>query len=82
MAWINIIGEDSAAGELAELFAAETDPSSGRVDNVLKIHSLHPEGLRSHSVLYRSCMKGTRTLPRVEREMIAVVVSVINECHY
>jgi AhpD family alkylhydroperoxidase len=27
-------------------------------------------------------MKSTRTLRKVEREMIAVVVSGINECHY
>jgi AhpD family alkylhydroperoxidase len=32
--------------------------------------------------LYRQAMRGTRTLRKVEREMIALVVSRVNECHY
>ena len=30
----------------------------------------------------RSAMAGTRTLRKVERELIALVVSEINGCHY
>jgi alkylhydroperoxidase family enzyme len=52
------------------------------VDNVLKIHSLHPEGLHAHFAVYGAAMKGTATLPKADREMIAVVVSRINDCHY
>jgi alkylhydroperoxidase family enzyme len=58
------------------------DPEYGRVDNILRIHSLHPGGLRTHYELYREAMTGTRTLRKAEREMIALVVSVINGCHY
>jgi alkylhydroperoxidase family enzyme len=82
MAWIRTIGEDEAGGRLAELYAAMVDPTSGRVDNVLKIHSLHPEGLAAHWELYRAVMRGTAGLPKVEREMIALVVSKLNGCHY
>jgi AhpD family alkylhydroperoxidase len=32
--------------------------------------------------LYTSAMAGTATLRKVEREMIALVVSLHNECHY
>lgn len=82
MAWIRTIGDDEADGVLAELYAGMRDPKTGRVDNVLSIHSLHPEGLRAHWELYRAAMRGTKELRTVEREMIAVVVSKRNGCHY
>jgi alkylhydroperoxidase family enzyme len=82
MAWIEMVDEPDATGRLRELYARMVDPEYGRVDNILRIHSLHPEGLRTHYELYREVMSGTRTLRKVEREMIALVVSVINECHY
>ncbi|MCB9892569.1 MAG: peroxidase-related enzyme, partial [Planctomycetes bacterium] len=52
------------------------------VDNILKIHSLHPRGLETHLELYKAVMQGTSTLPTVDREMIALTVSVLNRCHY
>ena len=82
MAWIEIVDEPDAEGRLRELYARMVDPASGRVDTILRIHSLHPEGLRTHYELYREVMSGTKTLRKVDREMIALVVSVINECHY
>jgi alkylhydroperoxidase family enzyme len=82
MAWIELIEESEATGALSELYGLMTDPEYGRVDNILRIHSLHPEGLRTHHELYRELMTGTGTLRKVEREMIALVVSVINDCHY
>ena len=82
MSWIRTVGEGDAKEPLAELYRTMTDPKSGRVDNVLKIHSLHPEGLRAHWNLYMAAMKGTKTLRKVDREMIALVVSGINRCHY
>ena len=82
MAWIEIVDEPEASGRLSELYAGMVDPDYGRVDTILRIHSLHPEGLRTHHELYREVMTGTQTLRKVDREMIALVVSVINECHY
>lgn len=82
MAWIEIVDEPEASGRLAELYEGMVDPEYGRVDTILRIHSLHPEGLQTHHELYREVMTGTPTLRKVEREMIALVVSLINECHY
>lgn len=82
MAWIEMVEEPKAIGALGELYGRTADPEYGRVDNILRIHSLHPEGLRTHYELYREAMTGTQTLRKVEREMIALVVSVINDCHY
>jgi alkylhydroperoxidase family enzyme len=82
MAWIEVEGDEGAEGELAELYAGMVDPDSGRVDAIMQIHSLHPGGLRAHDLLYRESMRSTPTLRKVERELIALVVSRINDCHY
>ena len=82
MAWIRTIREDEWDGELAELLPEVVDTTTGRVDNIMQIHSLNPTGLAAHDSLYRSAMSGTAGLRKVERELIALVVSAINECHY
>lgn len=82
MSWIRTIDPANADERLADLYRRVSDPVTGELDNILRIHSLHPEGLEAHFAVYRASMKGTKTLPAVEREMIAVVVSKINGCHY
>ena len=46
MAWIDVIDEQQAEGELADLYADLADPQFGRVDRIMSIHSLHPGGMR------------------------------------
>ena len=82
MAWIRTVDEGDADGELAELYERVQDPHSGAVDNIMRIHALHPRGLAAHFELYRAVMRPTKGLPGAEREMIALVVSRINACHY
>lgn len=82
MAWIETIAESDAEGVLSDLYARMRDPATGAVDNILEIHSLHPEGLKAHFAVYVAAMRGTRGLPKAEREMIALVVSKTNGCHY
>ena len=48
----------------------------------MAVHSLNPRGLAAHDALYRSAMAGTGSLRKVERELIALVVSRENDCHY
>ncbi len=81
MAWIRMIPETEAEGELAESYRRYREPS-GRVDNILRIHSLNPPSLEGHYQLYRHLMRGPSGLTRVERELIAVAVSKENDCHY
>jgi alkylhydroperoxidase family enzyme len=81
-AWIETIDAEDADDELRELYDAARDPRTGELDNVLKVHGLHPQSLRDHLQLYRTSMYGRGGLTRVERELIAVVVSSLNECHY
>lgn len=69
-------------GELAEYRDQLADPAYGRVDNILAVHSLDIDSMRAHETLYNQAMRGTRTLRKVDREMIALIVSDANECEY
>ncbi len=81
MAWIRMIPESEAQGRLRKSYERLTEPWGG-VDNILKIHSLNPPSLDGHFELYKTLMRGRSPLTRVQREMIAVVVSAANHCHY
>ena len=81
-AWIPIEDDRVWTGELAELRPAVVDSAYDRVDNIMAVHGLDAGSLQSHLRLYRQAMKGTATLRKVDREMIALTVSTINECHY
>ena len=81
-AWITTIDELQASGEVAAAYAQAVNGETGRVANVLKVHSLNPRSLLAHRTLYRTLMFGRSPLERYQREMIAVVVSALNGCHY
>ncbi len=60
-------------------------PEENRVndtDHILRIHGVHSEVMVHHYALYKELMYSKGPLTRIQREMIAVVVSAINECHY
>lgn len=81
MAWIQLIEEDAAEGPLKQAYDAVRQPGTP-IAEILKVHSLHPETLRPHFDLYRAIMYGKSEVSRADREMIGVVVSAINRCHY
>lgn len=81
MSWIKTVSENEAEGELSELYRQMTEPWGG-VDNILKIHSLNPASLRAHFDLYDRLMRGKSGLSRIQREMIGIVASAANRCHY
>jgi len=81
MAFIRVIQEDEAEGEVRDLYEQYRAPWGG-VDNILKIHSLLPSTLKPHVDLYRAVMFGKGPLTRRQREMIATVVSQKNDCAY
>lgn len=82
MTWIDTIPYDEADGELATLYERVVDRDSGKLDHIMAAHSLNPRGLAAHFAVYSAAMAGTRGLRKVERELIALVVSQINACHY
>ena len=81
MAHIRYVARSDAGELLAELYDRYSD-SAGRLDNILRIHSLNPPTMQHHYDLYRHLMAGPSPLSRVQREMIAVAVSAENDCFY
>lgn len=82
MPWIDAPHEDEWDEDLADMKDQVLDPVYDRVDWIMRIHALDPGSMEAHHVLYRQAMAGTKTLRKVEREMVALVVSGVNECHY
>ena len=81
MAWIRTIPESEATGVLKNIYEAHLKVR-GWVSNIIKSFSIRPEILRHFQGLFATLMFGPSGLSRVQREMIAVVVSVTNRCHY
>ena len=78
---VHHIDEAEATGELAGEYDAAI-ARAGKVFNIVKSMSLRPGVLKASMRLYREIMFGPSELSRVERELLAVVVSVANDCHY
>ena len=81
MAWIKVLKVEGAEGVLRKAYE-KAGATRGRIANILKIHSVHPNAMICHLDLYRELMFSRSELTRAERELIAVVVSVVNHCHY
>ena len=81
MAWVRQIPEEDATGLLEKIYA-DAKKRAGRVFNILKVQSVNPPTLRASMGLYMQTMHAESPVSRALREMIATVVSKINECHY
>ncbi len=81
VAWIRTISEDEASGYVKSVYEANVK-ARGWVSNIMKSFSLRPDTLRAFQNLFATLMFGPSELSRTQREMIAVVVSVTNRCHY
>jgi len=81
MAWIRIVDDAEATGQLKEIYD-QIRGKRGKVANIIKVQSLNPEAMKAHMDLYYCLMFGKSGLTRPERELIAVVVSAANRCIY
>jgi uncharacterized peroxidase-related enzyme len=81
MAHLRLIPEDGAQGVLKEEYDGAIS-RAGKVFNIVKAMSLRPAVLRRSMQLYREIMFCESGLSRAERELLAVVVSRANDCHY
>ena len=81
MAWIETISDAAATGRLAEIYGRARE-RAGRVFHILRLQSLNPAALDASIQQYLAIMHGDSPLTRVQREMLAVVVSRANDCHY
>ena len=81
MPWIKQISIEEATGLLKSQFDAAL-MRAGRVWHIVHIMSVNPRMMRDSIVFYVTTMMGESPLSRVQREMLAVVVSFENQCHY
>jgi uncharacterized peroxidase-related enzyme len=82
VAWIRTVGEAEATDHVKTMYDALLK-QRGWVPNIVKVHSIRPEGLRAAMQMMNATMYSqTSGLTRPQREMIATVVSVVNRCHY
>ena len=81
MPWITQIPIAEATGLLKKQFDAALK-RAGRVWHIVHIMSLNPEAMRTSISFYGTIMMGESPLTRVQREMLATVVSAELHCYY
>ena len=81
MPWIEQIPVEKATGYLKQQFDAAIE-RAGRVWNIVHIMSLNPRVLKVSIDFYSAIMFGKSPLTRVQREMLATVVSSELDCYY
>ena len=81
MTWIRTVADEEAQGPLAKIFEAARG-RAGRVAEIVRTMSLNAPVLEASMGLYLAVMKRASPLSRRQRELLATVVSRVNECHY
>ena len=75
--------KDSDSGPELKNLLDEARTPHGTVDNVMRVHSLRPNTMKGHMVLYRSCLHDSaNTIPQWFQETISSYVSILNNCQY
>jgi alkylhydroperoxidase family enzyme len=81
MPWIKQVAIDEATGALKQ----EYDKAlrrSGRLWHIVQVMSVNPPALKASIELYLAVMYGPSPLTRMQRELLATVVSVELDCFY
>ncbi len=81
MPWIKTIAPRDATGRLKKSYDAAV-ARAGRVFGIVRCMSLAPAVLDASMGLYGRIMHAKTGLSRVQRELLATVVSRTNDCHY
>lgn len=81
MAWIRQIDYDESTGLLRRIYD-EALGRAGRIWKILRVMSLRPRTLQAAMRFYVEAMHGPSELTRMQREMLATVVSAELSCPY
>ena len=81
MSWITEIPREVATGLLRRELDAAVE-RSGRVWNIVQVMSVNAPVLRAAMGHYAAIMFGPSPLSRVQRELLATVVSAELDCFY
>ncbi|MCY4574327.1 MAG: peroxidase [Gemmatimonadetes bacterium] len=81
MSWITEIPREEATGLLRRELDAAVE-RSGRVWKIVQVMSLNAPVLRATMAQYAAIMFGPSPLSRLQRELLATVVSAELDCFY
>jgi alkylhydroperoxidase family enzyme len=81
MAYIELVQEADAKGILARVYKAARARAGG-VANIIKLMSRDATSLEKSMQFYVSLMKSPKPLSSSRCEMLATVVSNVNDCYY
>ena len=76
------ISQESELSEQTQAYFALCEEKLGLIPNVLKSYSFNENKLRCFTEMYNDLMLGDSGISKLQREMIAVVVSAVNKCFY
>lgn len=81
-AWIKMISDAEADDDLRRTLDLARTPH-GTVDNVMRVHSLRPNTMKGHVILYRAALHDeANTIPMWFQETVSSYVSILNDCPY
>tara|TARA_R110002126_G_scaffold107530_4_gene243037 strand:- start:14994 stop:15239 length:246 start_codon:yes stop_codon:yes gene_type:complete len=81
MTWIKTLTPEEASGRLKTSYDAAIQ-RAGYVAGIVRSMSQHPGTLDASMAMYGSIMFRDGSLSRRQCEMLATVVSRVNDCHY
>jgi uncharacterized peroxidase-related enzyme len=81
MAFLKLTNEADAAGPLKRLYDTSR-ARAGYVANIIKVMSRDPLTAEASLLFYTRLMKADNALSRARKEMLATVVSNLNDCYY
>ncbi|MER3408570.1 MAG: alkylhydroperoxidase [Thermoleophilia bacterium] len=81
LSWLRVPSDEEVPEEIKERWQMPLE-KLGFVPNVLRLFALRPRHLLLWQDYYDEVLRGDSGLTKVQREMIAVVVSAHNRCHY
>ena len=76
------LGVAEPLSERTKAYFAKCEEKLGLIPNVLLAYAFDEKKLDAFSAFYNDLMLGESELSKLDREIIAVVVSSINHCHY
>ncbi len=78
---IKVVEESQAQGAVKEAYEA-IHAKMGLVPNVMKLFSLWPEAFQANMQFFETVILSSSELDNATKEMIALTVSKLNQCHY
>ena len=81
MAWINLIREPEATGPLSKLYESSRN-RAGYIAQIIQVMSRDANIAAESMRFYVRLMKSPNALNAARRELLATVVSNVNDCHY